>query len=190
MKDEKARLREYYKGKRAQLSTAEIVQFSFEILNQFKIWLSARQDLNHFHLFLPIEKQNEINTYIIKEYLEGNQKKVYTSRIQPGSFDMDTFLLSPRTIFKESKMGIPIPIDAEKVDTSDLQVILIPLLAFDKAGNRIGYGKGYYDVFLKRLNPEVVKVGLSYFLPEEKIPVEKHDMPLDYCITPEIIFTF
>lgn len=190
MKEEKVKLREFYKAKRGQLTSAEKLQYSFEILNQFKIWLSTREDLTHFHLFFPIEKQNEINTYIIKEYLEANQKKVYTSIIKSKSLEMDTFLLSPKTIFEESKMGIPIPIDAEKAGPMVLQVILVPLLAFDKVGNRIGYGKGYYDVFLKKLNPAVVKVGLSYFLPEEKILAEEHDIPLDFCITLEKIFTF
>ncbi|MDI1324265.1 MAG: 5-formyltetrahydrofolate cyclo-ligase [Algoriphagus sp.] len=190
MIEEKAKLREIYKSKRAGLTSAEIVQFSFEILNQFKVWLGSREDFTHFHLFFPIEKQNEVNTYIIKEFLEANQKKVYTSQIKSNRLEMDTFLLSPKTIFEESKMGIPIPVNADKGDPEDLQAILVPLLAFDKVGNRIGYGKGYYDVFLKGLNPKVVKIGLSYFLPEEKISSEEHDIPLDFCITPEKIFTF
>lgn len=190
MKEEKARLREIYTSKRAQLTSVENVQYSFEILDQFKVWLSSRSDFTHYHLFLPIEKKNEVNTYIVKEYLEDNQKKVYTSHFKSNRLEMDTFLLSPKTIFEHGKMGIPIPIDAEKVEPEDLQVILVPLLAFDKFGNRIGYGKGYYDVFLKGLNPEVIKIGLSYFLPEEIIPCEEHDIPLDFCITPKKIFTF
>jgi 5-formyltetrahydrofolate cyclo-ligase len=190
MKEEKFRLREVYKSKRALLTSTEKLRYSFEILNQFKVWLSARKDFTHFHLFFPIERQDEINTYIIKEYLEADQKKVYTSIVKSKNLEMDTFLLNPKTVFEEGKMGIPIPVDAEKVETDVLQLILVPLLVFDKAGSRIGFGKGYYDVFLKGLKPEVVKVGLSYFLPEEKIPSEEHDMPLDYCITPEKIFTF
>lgn len=190
MKEEKSRLRELYKTKRASLTPAENVQFSFEILNHFKVWLSTRKELDHFHLFLPIENKNEVNTFLIKEYLEANLKKVYTSVIRPKRMEMDTFLLSPETIFKESKMGIPIPLDAEKVEPDCIQVILVPLLVVDKAGNRIGFGKGYYDIFLKKLDPAVIKVGLSYFLPEEKIPSETHDVPLDFCITPKKIFTF
>lgn len=190
MKEEKSRLRELYKSKRSSLSTAEIVQFSFEILDQFKVWFSTRKELDHFHLFLPIENQNEVNTFLIKEYLEANQKKVYTSVIRPKRLEMETFLMSPDTIFEESKMGIPNPIDAERVEPDCLQVILVPLLVFDKAGNRIGYGKGYYDIFLKELDPAVIKVGLSYFLPEEKIPSEAHDVPLNFCITPKKLFTF
>lgn len=190
MKEEKARLRELYKSKRAHLISAEKLHYSFEIMNQFKVWLSGREHFTHFHLFFPIEKQQEVNTYIIKEYLEANQKKVYTSIIKSKSLEMDTFLLNPKTVFEEGKIGIPVPVNAEKVETEELQVILVPLLVFDKTGNRIGFGKGYYDVFLNGLKPEVIKVGLSYFLPEENIPSEKHDMRLDYCITPEKIFTF
>lgn len=190
MKDEKSKLRELYKSKRASLTTAEIVQYSFEILNQFKAWLSTRKKLEHFHLFLPIENQNEVNTFLIKEYLEANQKKVYTSVIRPKRMEMDTFLLSPNTIFEESNMGIPNPLNTEKVEPDCIQVILVPLLVVDKTGNRIGYGKGYYDIFLKKLKPDVIKVGLSYFLPEEKILSEAHDVPLNFCITPKKLFTF
>lgn len=190
MKEEKSGLRELYKSKRALLTSADVVQYSFEILHQLKIWLSTRMELDHFHLFLPIENQKEVNTLIIKEYLQANQKKVYTSVIGPKRLEMDTFLLSAETIFEESKMGIPNPVDAEKIDPDCIQVILIPLLVFDIAGNRIGYGKGYYDIFLKKLKPHVIKVGLSYFLPEEKIPSEEHDVPLDFCITPKKLYTF
>ncbi len=190
MKEEKAKLRELYKAKRAQLTSAEVAQFSIEILQQFKLWLSARNDFTYFHLFLPIEKQNEVDTYLIKEYLDANQKKVYTSRINSAGLEMETFLLGIKTVYGEGKLGIPIPIGAEKVESVELQVILVPLLAFDNFGNRIGYGKGYYDIFLKKLDKEVIKIGLSFFLPLEKIPSEAHDIPLDFCITPKKIFTF
>ncbi len=190
MKEDKARLRAIYKSRRAQLTSVEKMRFSFEILEQFKIWLSTQKNLTHFHLFLPIQKEKEVDTFIIKEYLEEKKKQVFTSQIKSNSLEMDTFLLSSKTVFKESKMGIPVPIGAEKVDPHVVEVILIPLLAFDILGNRLGYGKGYYDSFLSGLAGGVIKVGLSYFLPEERIPFEAHDIPLDYCITPSKIFTF
>jgi 5-formyltetrahydrofolate cyclo-ligase len=48
-------------------------------------------------------------------------------------------------------------------------VVFVPLLAFDKKGNRVGYGKGFYDAFLSKCKPETIKIGLSFFEAEETI---------------------
>ena len=68
---------------------------------------------------------------------------------------------------------------------------IIPLLAFDKQGNRVGYGKGFYDRFLANCNPETIKIGLSFFEAETKITdVFERDVKLDYCVTPTKIYNF
>ena len=189
MREEKERLRKLYKSKRAALSLVEKTQYSFQILHQFKIWVSTRPALTHFHLFLPIVHLHEINTYIIKEFLESSQKKVYTSVIHHG-IEMQTVALDSDTKYEVGKFGVPVPISALEADHEILEVVLVPLLAFDRAGNRIGFGKGYYDVFLSHLRPEVIKLGLSYFSPEEEIPSEAHDKRLDFCLTKDTIFRF
>jgi 5-formyltetrahydrofolate cyclo-ligase len=67
----------------------------------------------------------------------------------------------------------------------------MPLLAYDKTGNRIGYGKGFYDKFLSNCRPETLRIGLSFFEPEEDpIEVANHDMKLDYCVTPKHVLKF
>ena len=66
----------------------------------------------------------------------------------------------------------------------------MPLLTYDLQGNRIGYGKGYYDRFLAQCDSECCFIGLSFFPPEERIPTEKTDIKLQYCITPEKIYSF
>ena len=69
--------------------------------------------------------------------------------------------------------------------------MLLPLLAFDSKGNRVGYGKGFYDLFLSKCKPDVVKIGLSFFDTEEIIEdVFLEDIRLDYCITPDTIVKF
>ena len=189
MREEKEKLRKLYKSKRAALSLVEKTQYSFQILDQFKIWLSARPALTHFHLFLPIDHLHEINTHIIKEFLESSQKKVYTSVIHHG-LDMKTVVLNSDTKYAEGRFGVPVPVPALEADPKILEVVLVPLLAFDRAGNRIGFGKGYYDLYLSHLRPEVIKLGLSYFSPEEEIPSEAHDIRLDFCLTKDTIFRF
>ena len=67
----------------------------------------------------------------------------------------------------------------------------MPLLAFDKQGHRVGYGKGFYDVFLNKCKPETIKIGLSFYEAEDAIDdVFENDVKLDYCITPKTIYTF
>ena len=104
--------------------------------------------------------------------------------------EMQTVRLKPSTIFEEDALGIPIPKEEEYSDRSRIQLVLVPLLAYDIQGNRVGYGKGYYDKFLNGLKEDVLKVGLSYFPPEEMIQNEAHDIRLDYCITPQSFYSF
>ena len=69
--------------------------------------------------------------------------------------------------------------------------MFVPLLAFDTKGNRIGYGKGFYDRFLADCKPETIKIGLSFFEAEKDFnDVSKDDVQLDYCVTPEELFQF
>ena len=64
-------------------------------------------------------------------------------------------------------------------------------MGYDKIGNRVGYGKGFYDNFLVNCKPEVIKIGLSFFNPVYKISgVHTNDIPLDFCVNPKEIINF
>lgn len=186
----KNELRTFYKELRLALSDGELQKRSLQITDNVISFLGERKELNHFHLFFPIPKQREINTYPIKDYLEEKGNVIYSSRVEFDSLTLQTLLLKPNTKFLLDKWGIPVPVDFDLVTGELIQVVFVPLLAFDQKGNRIGFGKGYYDVFLASLGASVLKVGLSFFSPELSIPSELHDIPLDYCITPENILTF
>ena len=70
-------------------------------------------------------------------------------------------------------------------------MVFVPLLAFDEKGNRVGYGKGFYDKFLAECKPEILKIGVSFFEPENIIPdVLNTDIQLDLCITPTKVYNF
>jgi 5-formyltetrahydrofolate cyclo-ligase len=100
-------------------------------------------------------------------------------------------LLTDSTVIKVNDWGIPEPVDGVEIPASKIEAVFIPLLVFDQKGNRIGYGKGFYDEFLSRCTKEVVKVGLSLFPAEKEIEeVNEHDVPLDYCVSPEKIYNF
>jgi 5-formyltetrahydrofolate cyclo-ligase len=69
--------------------------------------------------------------------------------------------------------------------------VLVPLLIFDRQGHRVGYGKGFYDRFLRRCGPETRRIGISLFDGIDKISdVHSSDETLHQCITPEAIITF
>jgi 5-formyltetrahydrofolate cyclo-ligase len=69
--------------------------------------------------------------------------------------------------------------------------VLVPLLAFDESGYRVGYGKGFYDRFLQQCRKDVLTVGFSYFDAIDKIEdTHQFDVPLNYCITPHRIYEF
>ncbi|MDB3883955.1 5-formyltetrahydrofolate cyclo-ligase, partial [Flavobacteriaceae bacterium] len=89
------------------------------------------------------------------------------------------------------QLGIREPISSNQKDASLLEVIFIPLLIFDKLGHRVGYGGGYYDKFLGNIKDDVLKIGLSLFEPIDKIQdIERHDIRLDYSITPKKVYDF
>jgi 5-formyltetrahydrofolate cyclo-ligase len=63
--------------------------------------------------------------------------------------------------------------------------VLIPLLAFDKSGQRVGYGRGFYDKFLATLKSDVKKIGLSFFPPVDEVSnTHAQDLPLEVVVTP------
>lgn len=190
MKTDKEALRRLYKQRRREVSKEDHELLSQQILERVKVFLEKNSDLEHFHVFFPIATQKEINTFLIKNHLVSKGKTVYTSRVIPGSLTMETLKLESNTDFYLDDWGIPIPTKYELVEPHAIQVVFIPLLAFDQEGSRIGFGKGFYDVFLKGLEAEVFKVGLSFFEPEVKIPSEPHDVKLDFCITPHNTYSF
>jgi 5-formyltetrahydrofolate cyclo-ligase len=180
----KAELRTKYKALRKQLTFDEIMNDSLAIANNclyLPIW-----DKTYFHLFLPIEAQKEVNTEFLLQILAGRDKEVVVSKSDFESGTMTHYLLTDNTKLKVNEYGIPEPVDGLEVPANKIDVVFVPLLAYDKKGNRVGYGKGFYDTFLSECKPDVIKIGLSYFDPEETISdLNDHDIRLDFCVTPE-----
>lgn len=185
----KQALRKKYKQLRAETSTETLEELSLNIANKSleldRLWAATT-----FHLFLPIKRQNEVNTEYLLHILQGKDKQVVISKSDFNTLSMTSILLTDATKIEVNRFGIPEPVEGIEVSPTSLDVIFIPLLAFDKAGNRLGYGKGFYDIFLKQCPTSVLKVGLSLFPAEDAIPAETHDQPLDYCITPNKIYSF
>jgi 5-formyltetrahydrofolate cyclo-ligase len=186
----KKELRQSYRQRRKQLSSQEVNEWSRKIAQQLAHWLDGKADLEHFHLFFPIAKFNEVNTFYIKDLLEEKGKVLYTSQVNREGSQLDTLKLPLDAAFFLDEWGIPVPQESLRVSPTKVQVVLVPLLAYDEKGNRLGFGKGHYDTFLGSLSQSVIKIGLSFFSPEAVLPVESHDIPLNYCITPEQVWVF
>lgn len=185
----KKELRTKYKSLRKELTFDEIMNDSLAIANHclyLPIW-----EKTYFHLFLPIEAQKEINTEFLLQVLAGRDKEVVIAKSNFETLKMTHYLLTDNTKIKNNDYGIPEPVDGLEVPASKIDVVFVPLLAYDKNGNRVGYGKGFYDQFLSECKEDVIKIGLSYFDPEESIDdVIESDIRLDYCITPFGVIEF
>lgn len=185
----KKELRAKYKALRSQLSETEIEEKSLAIANEIlklPIW-----EKTYFHIFLSITEHKEIDTEFILHVLSGKDKEIVVSKSDFETRNMTHFLLTDNTRIKKNEYNIPEPVDGLEVPATKIDVVFVPLLAFDKKGHRVGYGKGFYDKFLAECKPEVIKIGLSFFEPEELISdVFEGDVTLDYAVTPNAIYSF
>lgn len=185
----KKELRQKYKELRQNLSEENIEEWSLQIANQLirlDIWQHS-----FYHLFLPIESQKEVNTEYILQVLAGKDKNIVLSKSDFSTRGMTHFLLTDNTTIKKNEYDIPEPIDGLEVPVSKIDVVFVPLLAFDEKGNRVGYGKGFYDKFLAECKPEILKIGVSFFESEKVISdVLNTDIQLDLCITPTKVYNF
>ncbi|SHF79606.1 5-formyltetrahydrofolate cyclo-ligase [Flavobacterium fluvii] len=185
----KKELRAKYKALRNQLSDEDLEEMSLTIANKviaLPVW-----EKTYFHIFLPIAEQKEVNTEFILHLLSGKDKEIIISKSDFETREMTHFLLTDNTKIKKNQYNIPEPVDGLEVPTHKIDVVFVPLLAFDKTGHRAGYGKGFYDKFLTECKPETIKIGLSFFEAEENIEdVFENDVKLDYCVTPNGVYQF
>ena len=181
-------LRKKYKELRQGLTPEVIEDKSLAIANRLlllDIW-----DKTYYHLFLTIEEHKEIDTEFILQILAGKDKEIVVSKCDFLTVEMTHYLLTDNTKIKKNQYGIPEPVDGIEVPVSKIDVVFVPLLAYDLDGNRVGYGKGFYDKFLSKCKPEALKIGLSFFEPEDKITSSPNDVRLDYCVTPSATIRF
>jgi len=184
----KAELRKKYKQKRKALSTDEAFLLSEKIFNTFTDYFKPISG-QKIHIFIPIEKFNEIRTDIFINYFLSRNIRVFVPKI------VDTQLISVE-IFGDSKFEvnswrISEPISNEDSGVVDFDFVVTPLLYCDSKGNRVGYGKGFYDDFFESISIDTKKIGVNYFNPDENIDdVWENDIPLDYLVTPTEVLSF
>lgn len=186
----KSKLRKIYLAKQKNLLLAERTEKSEQISNQFFQNFDLSR-IDFLHCFLPIEKFNEIDTTTIFQTTWSKFPRIetvvprvdfQTNRIENARFTRETKL------FKNA-WEIDEPARGDSVESGKIDAVLIPLLCFDRQGFRVGYGKGFYDRFLKDCRADCLKIGLSYFAPVAEVAdAQAFDVKLDFCVTPEEIF--
>lgn len=186
----KENLRRKYQSKRDQLSAEEVEASSIAIANnilKLEIW-SKRI----FHIFLSIDRKKEVQTQFVIQVLQGRDKDIVISKSNFENLEMQHYLLTDQTVLRVSNWGIPEPINQGiNIEPHQIDVVFVPLLAADRLGNRVGYGKGFYDRFLSKCRPDCLKIGLSLFEVEEgSILKNDDDISLDILVTPTMNLRF
>ena len=183
--------RKIYKNKRIKLSVQEREALNKCIYDQLVAmdWNEVR----FVHVYISIIKFNEPDTLDFVSYLKTNYPKinVIVSKTDFVNNIMVNYLWDDKMVLKESKWGILEPQSGQLIEESKIEVVLVPLLVADLKGNRVGYGKGFYDRFLAKCKPSVRKIGVSFFDPVEPISdVDEWDISLDVLVTATGLFQF
>jgi len=180
----KTKLRQKYKYLRRSLPQEMCTKFSKSIcdtiLKQFSL------EKKNVSTFYPITQFSEVDT----RHLLSLPNIDYYLPVMTGN-TLKHIKYESEAQLKVNHWGIPEPEYGVEIDASQFDFIIIPLLAYDQFGNRVGYGKGFYDGFLQNCSKNCIFIGVSYFEPEEtKIETIDTDIALHYCITPKNIHQF
>lgn len=117
--------------------------------------------------------------------------RLVVPKVIAGSSELVHIELAPDCQIIENKWGIPEPVAGQLISAADIDFCLVPLLAADSRGHRLGYGGGFYDRFLAQCKPGLLSVGISLFeILGENIETDEFDIPLTACIFPSGIYYF
>lgn len=187
----KNKVRNNFLRLRLALSDFEYKAFNENLCAVFfsSIDLSA---VSIIHIFLPIASKKEPDTWQIIDRLQKDFNHIRISIPKmTGENTLANFFFESRRQIKNNSWGIPEPQFGEITLPEEIDLVMVPLLAFDQKGNRVGYGKGYYDILLKQCRPDCKKIGLSFFDPIDEISdINAYDVKLSQCITPKKLYTF
>lgn len=150
-------LRKNLADRKALLTSKEVNQYSDKILSALSNFVNWNE-ISKLHAYLPIAQYNEVNTENLISYLKQNYADIVIE-------------IAPKKA------------DTEVSGESDYDLIILPVVGFDRRGFRLGYGGGYYDKFLAKNRCRQI-IGLAYsFLEVEQIPEEPHDQKMQIIIT-------
>ena len=181
--DSKSILRKQYKLRRASLFVSDAdKKKADDAIKEYFISLKKSHNISVFLIYVSF--RDEVDTKELIEYLLSSGGKVAVPRCYDNG-RMEFFVISSLENLRTSAYGILEPEDDERFRVTDFEnsLCIVPGLAFDSSGMRIGYGGGYYDRFLEK-HENMISVGFCYdLLIEKSVLTEKHDRKVDYIIT-------
>ncbi len=186
----KQELRQIYQQKRENISPKEAILLS-ERINKHIIRQFEWQKIQNIHLFLPIKDKKEVDLWGFIRWIfsEMPEKSLFIPKIIGN--ELKSCLLTPETQLKTNRWGILEATEPPVSENTPFDLVITPLLYADNQGNRVGYGKGFYDRFFLKINDNAVKLGVNFFPPNEPISdIFSQDIPLDILVTPEKVFSF
>jgi 5-formyltetrahydrofolate cyclo-ligase len=181
-REKKAELRREILAARRALSAQAVDSASAEVLARLAAsgLLDGRRTVA-----LYAAADNEVRTRPLFERLLAEGKRLLLPRVRGRGPEIDFFEVREWERLTVSKLGIPEPADSgAPVPPEEFDLVIIPGVAFDARGGRLGYGMGCYDRALSRVRAEVPLVGVCYDLQLlDEVPVEAHDAPLSAVIS-------
>lgn len=188
----KEELRKVYIQKRNALTDTQYRELNDALYQIFfkSIDLSGVKIL---HSFLSIKKNKEPDTMLIVNKIKDHYQNVRLSlpRVDNANQSLESVFFEASTVLKTNSWGIPEPQGGSLTDPKQIDIVLVPMLIFDRTGHRVGYGKGFYDKFLATTSSDCKRVGICFFDPVDRIDdVQGFDKALDYCITPTRYYKF
>ena len=140
---------------------------------------------NSKNIFIYLGFGSEINTIkYVEDFLNEGKKIIipYTDMKNKVMYGIEINTLDG---LKKNKFGILEPTDGSEIfNKEDIDLIIMPGVAFDRSGNRVGYGGGYYDKFLSEINSDIPTIALAYDVQIlEEVPSEQHDIKVGMVIT-------
>jgi len=157
-------------------------------LMTFPLWSAAKT------VSIYVDFRDEVQTESLIVAALASGKRVAVPFCLPDK-TLGMFALESLTELQPGKFGIPEPPRslqteaARLVAPSQLDLLVIPGLAFDHAGQRMGYGVGHYDRLIPRLRPDCLKIGLAFAAQVvEQLPTEPHDAPMDFVVAESATF--
>jgi 5-formyltetrahydrofolate cyclo-ligase len=187
----KSEIRQEYLKKRLDLEADQIDLFTSQIKSRMESF--ALPAVRFFLSYYPLVRRKEFNVAVCEQVILTRfpLAKIAWPKTDAATIGMEAHLLEEHGLFAKNKYDILEPIGNAVVAPDLIDMVFVPLLAFDPNGFRVGYGKGYYDRYLIRCRKEIVTIGFSFFEAVDPIgDINEFDVPLDYCITPSRLYEF
>lgn len=181
--------RKHFKLKRLGFTSSELKEISQKII----VHLTNEFDFSEklVNLFLPIDRFNEIDLSPLIDEVLSRKGLICINKTDFKNHSLTPYLFSKKNKLEISDFGIPEPSYGTTVSPSKIHFVIVPMLAFNNHGNRVGYGKGFYDAFLSECKEEATFIGVNHFDDSIQInDIQKHDIALHYIVTPEKIYKF